>query len=181
MKGKSDCLKTARVTQKCEDTIEIYRVLIFPLIALTHRRKKRSTPNAPYQVSRSSAFWFRRRWFLRFLSYMGMAAILVMWPGPFEQTFVPQFKSSKFHMKFDIDWPCGFWGRDVYRVWTTDEGRRRPTYPISSPKSLWLRWAKKGCRFYCIHIFTDYKKLLIVLIMNVYGMHLIGNVLVVIF
>ena len=27
--------------------------------------------------------------FLRFLPYIGMAAILVMWPGPFEQTFVP--------------------------------------------------------------------------------------------
>ena len=27
--------------------------------------------------------------FLMFLPYMGMAAILVMWPGPFEQTFVP--------------------------------------------------------------------------------------------
>ena len=27
--------------------------------------------------------------FLRFLSYVGMAATLVMWPGPFEQTFVP--------------------------------------------------------------------------------------------
>ena len=27
--------------------------------------------------------------FLRFLPYMGMAAILVMWPGPFEQNFVP--------------------------------------------------------------------------------------------
>ena len=26
--------------------------------------------------------------FLRFLPYMGMAAILVMWPGQFEQTFV---------------------------------------------------------------------------------------------
>ena len=25
--------------------------------------------------------------FLRFLPYMGMAAILVMWPGPFEQFF----------------------------------------------------------------------------------------------
>ena len=29
--------------------------------------------------------------FLRFLTYMGMAAILVMWPGPFEHTFVPLF------------------------------------------------------------------------------------------
>ena len=27
--------------------------------------------------------------FLRFLPYMGMAAILVMWPGPFIYTFVP--------------------------------------------------------------------------------------------
>ena len=27
--------------------------------------------------------------FKRFLPYMGMAAIFVMWPGPFEQTFVP--------------------------------------------------------------------------------------------
>ena len=27
--------------------------------------------------------------FLRFLPYMGMVAILVMWRGPFEQTFVP--------------------------------------------------------------------------------------------
>ena len=29
--------------------------------------------------------------FLSFLPYMGMAAILVMWPGPFEQNFVPPF------------------------------------------------------------------------------------------
>ena len=27
--------------------------------------------------------------FERILPYMGMAAILVMWPGPFEQTFIP--------------------------------------------------------------------------------------------
>ena len=27
--------------------------------------------------------------FQRFLPYIGMAAILVMWPGPFEQTFIP--------------------------------------------------------------------------------------------
>ena len=27
--------------------------------------------------------------FLRFLPYMGMAAMLVMWPAPFEQLFVP--------------------------------------------------------------------------------------------
>ena len=23
-------------------------------------------------------------------------------------------------MKFDFDWPCGFGGQDVQRVWTTD-------------------------------------------------------------
>ena len=28
--------------------------------------------------------------FLRVLPYMGMVTILVMWPRPFEQTFVPQ-------------------------------------------------------------------------------------------
>ena len=27
--------------------------------------------------------------FLRFLPYMGMVAMLIMWPGPFEQLFVP--------------------------------------------------------------------------------------------
>ena len=38
---------------------------------------------------------------------MDMAAILVMWPGPFEQTL------WRLHMKFDSDWPSGFWGEDV--------------------------------------------------------------------
>ena len=32
--------------------------------------------------------------FLMFLPYMGMAAILVMWPGPFEQPFIPPSKWS---------------------------------------------------------------------------------------
>ena len=34
-------------------------------------------------------FGSREEDFLRFLPYMGMTAILVMWPGPFEQTYVP--------------------------------------------------------------------------------------------
>ena len=34
-------------------------------------------------------FGSREEGFLMFLPYMGMAAILVMWPGPFEQSFVP--------------------------------------------------------------------------------------------
>ena len=40
-------------------------------------------------------------------------------------------------MKFDFDWPSGFW-----RVWTTTyDGRQRLTYPISSPK-----WAFGACK-----------------------------------
>ena len=54
-----------------------------------HHLNKLGSTRAPdaayYQVSRSSAFWFRRR----FLTCMGMATILVMWPGPVERTFVP--------------------------------------------------------------------------------------------
>ena len=23
-------------------------------------------------------------------------------------------------MKFDFDWPSGFWGEDIWRVWTTE-------------------------------------------------------------
>ena len=34
-------------------------------------------------------FGFGEEDFLKFLPYRGMAAILVMWPGTFEQTFVP--------------------------------------------------------------------------------------------
>ena len=36
--------------------------------------------------------------FLRFLSYMGMAAILVMWPGPFEQTFIRPSHGGSIHL-----------------------------------------------------------------------------------
>ena len=56
-----------------------------------HLNKSGSTwaPNAAYQLSRSSTFWFRRRRFFKAVPYMDMVTILVMWPGPFEQTFVP--------------------------------------------------------------------------------------------
>ena len=50
---------------------------------------------------------------------MGMAAILVMWPGTFEQTFVPQsHRSSIWNLSFD--WPSGFWGEE-FKEWTTTE------------------------------------------------------------
>ena len=39
-------------------------------------------------------FGSREEDFLRFLPYTGMAAIFVMWSGPFEQTFAPQSHRS---------------------------------------------------------------------------------------
>ena len=52
---------------------------------------------------------------------MAMAAILIMWPGPFEQTFVPQSHGG---IIWNLtDWPSGFGGE-------VDDGRWRPTYTI---------------------------------------------------
>ena len=87
--------------------------------------------------------------FLRFLPYMGMAAILVMWPGSFEQTFVPHAMKAPYEIWL---WLTKQFLRrrclksvddDGRRRTTTDDDGRRPTYPISSPVSLRLRWAKK--------------------------------------
>ena len=80
---------------------------------------------------------------LRFLSYMGVAAFLVMWPGPFEQNFVPPSHGGSI-------WNLTLIGQavseekmfkkcgrrrttDDRRRTTTDDGRQRPTYTISSP------------------------------------------------
>ena len=38
---------------------------------------------------------------------MGMATILVMWPGPFEQNM-----PWRLHMKFGFNRPSGFWEDD---------------------------------------------------------------------
>ena len=43
--------------------------------------------------------------FLRFLPYMGMAAILVMWPGLFEQAFIPQWPTWEYSYKSLIQLP----------------------------------------------------------------------------
>ena len=56
-----------------------------------------------------------------FLLYMCMVAILVRWPISFEQTFIPPIP-LRLHMKFGFDWPSGFWGEDVGRVWTMNKG-----------------------------------------------------------
>ena len=51
-----------------------------------------------------------------FLSYMGMTAILVIWPRPSKQTFVPTSHCSRLHMKFGFDWPSSF-GEDLWKWW----------------------------------------------------------------
>ena len=40
--------------------------------------------------------------------YMGIAAILVMWPGPFDKLLFPHPIEV-----YDCDWPSGFWGDDI--------------------------------------------------------------------
>ena len=90
--------------------------------------------------------------FLRFLPYMGMAAMLVMWPIPFEQLFFPNGPGGCIWNLVAIG-PVvseekSFEIVDGRR--TTDDGRtdRRttddgafPSYKL--PRSLRLRWAKK--------------------------------------
>ena len=80
--------------------------------------------------------------FLRFLPYMGMVVILVVWPGPSEQTFVPQSHG-------DSIWNLASIGPVVSEnmfksVWRMDRWRR-PPYPISLPISLRFRWANDLC------------------------------------
>ena len=72
---------------------------------------------------------------LRFLSYMSMVATLVMWPGPFEQNFF-------FLTHGGSIWNLASTGpvaSEEKMFENVDDGQRRPTYPISSPMSLWLR------------------------------------------
>ena len=69
--------------------------------------------------------------FLRFLPYMGMAAILVMWPEPFEQLFVPPILGGYI-------WNLVTIGPVVSEEKSFEivDGRRRttePAYTISSP------------------------------------------------
>ena len=77
--------------------------------------------------------------FLRFLPYMGMAAILVMWPEPFEQFFVPPIPGGYIWNLVTtgpvVSEEKSFEIVDGRRT-TDDDGRRRttePAYTISSP------------------------------------------------
>ena len=89
--------------------------------------------------------------FLRFLPYMGMAAILVMWPEPFEQLFVPPIPGGYIWNLVTIG-PVVSEEKSFEivdgRRRTTEDGRRTTTddgaclyYKL--PRSLRLRWAKK--------------------------------------
>ena len=62
---------------------------------------------------------------------MGVAAILVMWPGPFEQTFVPA------SLVVSI-WNLSLIGQVVSeeKMFEIVDGRRSDWYTISSPMSL---------------------------------------------
>ena len=78
-----------------------------------------------YQVSMSSASWFRRRTFSfwRFLSYMGLEAVLVMWPWTFEQIFNPTSHEG-FIGNLASNGLSGFWGKEVWkcRIWMSVNG-----------------------------------------------------------
>ena len=75
---------------------------------------------------------------------MGMAAIMVMWPGPFEQFFVPPVPGGYI-------WNLVTIGSVVSeeksfeivdgRRWTTDDDGACLYYKL--PRSLRLRWAKQ--------------------------------------
>ena len=81
-----------------------------------------------------------------FLPYMGVAAILVMWPRCGEQTFVPSTQGGSL-------WNLALIGQVVSEKKITDDGRTPDHgYTISSPMSLWLRLAKK--RTFSSFLFT---------------------------
>ena len=100
--------------------------------------------------------------FLRFLPYMGMAAILVMRPEPFEQLFVPPIPGGYIWNLVTIG-PVVSEEKSFEivdgRRRTTDDGRRRttePAYTISSPGAFGSGELKKVQkqslpRTYCNH------------------------------
>ena len=74
--------------------------------------------------------------------YMGMAAILVMWPVTIWTNYCSRVLRS-LHMKFEFNWPSGFRGEDVWNCEWTDDGCQSDWYTISSTMSLRLRWTNE--------------------------------------
>ena len=101
-----------------------------------------------------------------FLPYMGMVAILVMWPGPHMQTFIPPSHGGS-------TWNLTSVGPVVpeekmfenLNTWHTD--RQQPCHMISSRMSLQLRWAKNAIdpdlkwvqKIFFIYFLTETNKL----------------------
>ena len=68
-----------------------------------------------------------------FLPYMGMVAILVMWPRPMNKFVFPHPTDPPYEIAFDR--PSGF-GEDIWKWWTTDGQTTDHGYTVSSPMSL---------------------------------------------
>ena len=85
-------------------------------------------PNAVYKVSMISACRFQRRFLKFYHNYTGMVAILVMWPGPFEQTFIPLSHWSSISNLTDLIGPVVskemFENVDDNKIVTLDQGER---------------------------------------------------------
>ena len=95
--------------------------------------------------------------FLRFLPYMGMAAILVMWPEPFEQLFVPPIPGGYI-------WNLVTIGPVVSEEKSFEivDGRRRttePAYTISSPGAFGSGELKKKYTNFNSQLSGDYQTL----------------------
>ena len=72
---------------------------------------------------------------------MGVVAILVMWPGPFEQTLFPRPKESPYEIWVKL----AQWFQRCLKMLMGGrrmDGRRSDWYTISLPMSLRHRWAK---------------------------------------
>ena len=111
------------------------RVIIWTnLVVLDH-------PMAHTKIQGHRPFGSGEEEFLRFLPYMGMAAILVVWRGPFEQTFVPPSQGGSTWNLTSIGPVVSeemFENIDIHTTYTythihTHMRTPEPAYTISSP------------------------------------------------
>ena len=86
-------------------------------------------------------FGSRQEDFIRFSPYISRVAILVMWSGPVERTFIPPCKEGSTWNLASIG-PVVSEEKMFENVDIHTHGRQRPSYTMSSPVSLRLRWAK---------------------------------------
>ena len=90
--------------------------------------------------------------FFKVFTIYGMAAIFIMWPGPFEQSFVyPFHRSSIWNVASIIPVVSEEMLENVDNIHT--HGQQRPVYTTSSPMSLWLRWANNSWTYYVSSLF----------------------------